>query len=311
MVCKDAGLRAAQWLAGRAGQRTGKHIAIVLPENCFPLLRNTSYMLLTTALQHELSRQRFEQVALVPWPAKERVTKIRSLPHKGFDAAIFIGCQAAHISSLCLLYEHGFPFVAFNRQIPGIPLPTVFIDRRSATVTLANRLMSLGHRNLCLVVHAVGTNTRDSDRGQEILAWLDALEQYGVLEDCLLPIYFAYSRDREKFMPGFVDFMHGRRHPTAVVFEEYQWAAAFLADPRFADLKVPDQISVAMLGPTRRVPSTQWAPPLTTADLDYERAAQCLVETLKHTIAGDTGASSIRLPLTLTMTESVGPSPAE
>ncbi|HOI55164.1 MAG TPA: GntR family transcriptional regulator [Phycisphaerae bacterium] len=309
VVRKDAAKHAVQWMAERAAGRRTEHVAVLLPESYFPLTRNTVYMLLTTALTRELNRVGFSKATIVPWPMAGRMSMVRSLPHKGYDAAIIIGSEAEHVSSLYLLYEQGFPFVMFNRQMPGIALPSVLVDRPGVTAVIAARLTTLGHRNLCLVAHAAGTATRESDRGQVVFTWLSCLEKAGVLDECFLPVYFAYSRDKECFMPGFVEMMHGPRRPTAIVFEEYQWAAAFLRDPRLADLRVPEQVSLVMLGPTRRVPSTRWAPQLTTADMDYDRAAQCLVETLQRVIAGDKDATSVRLPLTLTMTESVGPPP--
>lgn len=310
VVRRGAATRAAQLIAERATQRRTEHVALLLPEQYFPLTRNTIYMLLTTALERELKRQGFSRVSIVRWTMAECVAMARSLPHKGVDAAIVIGSQSMHVSLLCLLYEQGFPFVMFNRQIPGVNLPSVMIDRPSVTADIARRLIALGHRNLCMVLYASGNATRESDRGQELQAWMNCLKEAEVFDECHMPAYFAYSLNRETFMPCFIDLMHGPRRPTAVVFEEYQWAAAFLADPRLADLRVPEQLSLAMLGTTRKVPSTPWCPPLATAEMDYNRTAQCLVETLIRVLSGKTGSPSIRLPLTISMTDSIGRAPA-
>jgi DNA-binding LacI/PurR family transcriptional regulator len=305
IVCEGAQQRAERLVVRMSVRRSASHVAMLLPEYYFPLKRNTFYALLTTALTHEMSRRGF-QTTVIPWSLADRISVARSLPHKGVDAAMFIGCLPAYTSSLFLLYEQGFPFVVFNQHIPGLLLPTVLINVEQAAIDLASRLMTLGHRNLCLVTSTTSAVSQKGALDHVTRAWLGCLHESGVLGDCTLPTYFPYNVHQDIFAPAFVDMMHGPNPPTAVVFEYYQWAKAFLNDPRFADLRVPDHVSLATIGPTRRIPSVSWCPPMTSADIDYQRTAQCLVEALQRVLAGETDAPNIQLRLKMTLTDSIG-----
>jgi len=308
-VREGAAQRAERLLAQKSVRRSARQVAILMPAQLLPLVRDAFYALLIDALQREASRRGFD-TSLVPWPAAEQMAVARSLPHKGFDAALFIGCLPAFTGSLFLMYEQGFPFVAFNRRIRGLPLPTVLIDNDEVVRRIAERLVKLGHRNLCLAASMTDLAAGQDRPGGVAHAWLDFLHERGLIEECVLPTYFPWDRHQDLYVPAFADLMHSPQRPTAVVFEHHQWAGAFLGDRRFADLRVPDEVSLATVGPTRRLPSVPWCPPMSTAQVDYERVAECLIETFQKVLAGETGVPTIRLPLQLKLTESIGPAPA-
>jgi LacI family transcriptional regulator len=308
LVREGAAQKAESLMTRMSLRRSANRVALLMPEQLLPLRRNDFYTVLVAAVQREASRHGFA-TSLVPWPEAEQMSLARSLPHKGFDAAILIGTLPAYTGSLFVMFEQGFPFVVFNRRIPGLPLPTVLMDDGTAVCRIVDHLVALGHRNLCFVGSLPDQTVGRKGPGAVVSSWLDYLHNNDLLDECVLPTYFPWDHHQGVFSPSLVELVHSGHRPTAIVFEYVQHARAFLSDRRLADLTVPDDLSLAMIGPTHNLPTVPWCPPMTTAQVSYERVAECLIEMFQKVLAGEFQTQSIRLPLHLTVTDSIGPVP--
>ena len=300
--------RARRLLSRLSARPPTPQAAILVPERYLKHSDNAFY--------HTMIRLAIEQCArrgiragVVEWPLQSQIDMARSLIRRGTRAAAIIGFQPEYTASLYVLHEQGFPVMVFNRRIPGLDLPTVRLDDYAAAQQVADELASLGHRNLCLVTNfrsgfpMEGTN-RDA-------GWLDRLGERGLLETCSVPLlvlpWTQYLRGR---CPVFTRLFEMRERPTAMVFGEAPWVKDFLAERACARLRVPEEVSLVAFEPGTDVLRIRGYPPLSSAQVDLRRVAQCVAEMVESMLSGNPKPRSIRVPLKVTVTESVGPAPA-
>jgi GntR family transcriptional regulator, arabinose operon transcriptional repressor len=313
----DAALRFLESPPARQAQR---HLAILIPEIILPpatkgqppMPRNPAYHAMVQNIAREAASKQI-RVTPVRWPVANQLEVAGSLSHLGYDAAFFLNYRPDYIASLFMLHRQDFPIMVFNRKIRGLPLPTVIIDDYHAGRRIAERLVHLGHRNLCLVTPAVAGPAADAGQKGNLICghgWLDALHDAGVISQCTLPIYSPSGRHVSLYLRSFEQLINSDARPTALVFSFMPWAEEFLTDPRFQSLRVPEQISLATFEHGSALPTVPWCPPMTSIEINRKRTAQCIVETIEKMLAGDLNPPSIRVPFDTTLTESIGPAPA-
>lgn len=284
-------------------------IAMLIPDRYCPLLHHRLYRIISQAVSRECRSHGF-RTAVVPWPQERQLEVVNLLTNRNCIAAIAIGLRPTYVSGISLLARRGFPTVLFHRRFPGVQLPTVRHDNYRATKVLAAHLVELGHRNMCLV-----TARSESERNRygfpvALDGWWDYLSENGLMSECVMPIYVTPPEQFDPCGQVFQWLLSQQRRPTALVFEEGQWATKFLRDPRFAHLRLPEDLSVATFGPEGdRIPSAQ-RPPLSIVEIDVRRVAECLFETVARILGGETDPPSIRVPLRFELTDSIGPPPS-
>jgi DNA-binding LacI/PurR family transcriptional regulator len=179
-----------------------------------------------------------------------------------------------------------------------------------AAQRVAEHLVSRGHRNLCMVSHCAASMPRG--RIERSAGWVSYLIKNDLLDGCSMPIYLVpgHRSLRDSYNAAFAEAMHSARRPTAILFAIGSQAKMFLSDPRLADLKVPEDLSLAAFEPVRSIPSVPWCPTLTTICTNYRRTAECVLEMIEKMLDGQSMPPSIRVPMEIALTDSIGPAPA-
>jgi len=310
VVLPGAQERAKRLLVRQLKRLAVRRVAVLIPDDFLPLAeRSAIWAAMVGTLAREAPGKQM-QTRVVAWPAREQVAIARSLAPKGYAAAIFLGFKPEYLVSLSLLREQGFPVVIFNRRVPGLDVPTVVMDDYAASQNLADRLVKLGHRNLCMVSNR--GSPEDDIPYERVGGWLDYVKDNGLLDTCSMPVYVpVWPLHLGVWNRMFTGVFHSRNRPTALVFSHSPWAKSFLADPQFADLEVPRDISLVTFEPTRSIPTAPWCPPLTTVQIDHQRTAQCMIEMIDKMLGGEPHPPTIRVPLTVTLTGSIGEAPAD
>jgi DNA-binding LacI/PurR family transcriptional regulator len=310
-VLPGAAARAGRRLARLAAQSQRRRVAVLLPERYFPLSGNPFYNELTQAIIIE-SRHRGILTSVIPWSLYGQVSASGALARRGFGAAFAIGFRPEHMVSLYVLREHHFPVATFNRRYDEIDTPSVRIDDYAAARSLVDGLVELGHRNICLVIHETSPTGEPADvRHGRTAGWIDAVRAHGLTRHCLMPIYVGSLSPLDFYNPLFVRLMRSSVRPTALVFGHVPWALQFLANPRFRHLEVPREVSLVTFEGSPELAQFRWCPPLTTLRTETKRIAQCAVETLEKLLAGDPKPPTIRVPMKVEYTDSLGAAPAK
>ena len=306
VVLPDAGRRAGAILARLQTRATHRRVALLVPEAYWPV-QDAYYGKMVAEIDQEVARHRLRAV-LVKWSVNEQLTVARALPRQGYCAAVCIGVTFRYFLALHALYEQRFPLVALDRAPPMADLPTVRADDYAGARAAAECLVNAGHRNLCLVTSVLkGAWPRGGGRED---GWVDYLVEHDLLKECSEPLYTL------PWLPKLHDHGHhrfsrmfeGPDRPTALVFGAAPWAIDFLRNP--ASPKVPKEVSVAVFEPGRGLPEVPGCPPLTTITSDLRRVAQCLIEVTRRMLDGEARPPSLRVPMDLHLTASVGPPPS-
>ena len=305
------------WLASAARQDTHR-LAILMPQHLVPqppapdpTMRGWFYRTLVEALIHAGGLQQI-CCQVVPWPLEGQIAKAAALAKSDYAAALAIGFRPEHLISLYKLYERRFPVLTYNRKFLQFDLPSVRIDEYRAAQQLADLFVRRGHRNLCLVTHEWNSITGDDRKPVlTVQGWFDYLREHHLENECTLPVHFSDSSllGLPLYGRAFENILASSERPTAILFSHGPWARMFLTDPRFDGLRVPEDISLAAFFNTPQPLLAERCPPLTTASVDIPRVAECAIEIASKLIAGQWETPSIRVPLTLNITASVGPPP--
>jgi len=312
LVLPEASQLAEELLARQTIRESTRQLAILVSDAHLPPPRNVFYAGVTDAVVLASTR-RGMRAKVVPWLLEKHLDIAASLHHSGFDAAIFIGFHPGYLDAIYMLCERHFPLVVFNRPLPGLMTPTVTVDDYSAVQRIGEHLVKFGHRNMCLVanphhVFASGEAQRGFPGGRTH-GWMDFLDSQGIITECAMPVHIPWSRRMPMYDHTFMKVFDSSQRPTAILFAHGPYAKDFLLDPRFAGLKVPEEISLVTFEAQRDIPTVPWCPEMTGIELDTTRVAQCMVEMIEKVLAGQTDLPPIRIPMTINMTESVGPAP--
>lgn len=263
------------------------------------------------ALRHHLdllSRRAGLRLDLIPWPLKDQVTFALSLRARGYVGAVCHGMRAVYQVGMQALANQRFPTVIATRRMTQVGLPVVTADDYKLAHDLAVKLVQLGHRNLSLVTDLLPTV--DMEAHPAIRGWVDALDEAGVMPQCPLATYILPDLEPVRRNPRvFAELLLRPDRPTALFFPWAVWHDVLLRDPRFAQFRVPDDISLIVGGLGDRPFSLPGSPPLSTLTHDHERMAECIIKTLLDLMTGKSCPKLLLLPMKLNLTDSVGPAP--
>jgi DNA-binding LacI/PurR family transcriptional regulator len=298
-VAAGATARAQSLLAVRA--RAGGHrLAILIPAKYFPLTG--------APFQHRLAHEtslaaagRGYRTTIVPVPDGDHAEFARQVI-RHYDAAFIIEMRTANFPLAFALREQRFPVLLFNRHVAGLAAPSLNTDDYGATRRLAEMMIARGHRNLCLLA----TTVYESVLGEHGITdgWTDYLDETGASAACILPLAFAKPR---QVVAVFEQLLALRPRITAFAFSSPVLLTRMAAHPRLQHLRVPDELSIAITGSMRDFQCPPGFPPVTSFEIDWDRAGHCAVEMIDRMLAGDAQPKDIRVPLNLQLTESIGP----
>lgn len=302
----DAAERALRILHRLSARPAARHLAILVPETDMrgDEIADTYWR---TVAQNVTSAAKRKDIraTVVRWPLLTQVALAHDLPTRGFGAAVALGVAPEYLISLHEMSRQRFPVLLHDRWIPWLNLPAVTRDAYGAAQRMAEMFIHQGHRNVCMICQLSRTSLlggRDS-----IAGWLDYLRDADVLDTCTPPVcYIPPDRDPHPFVCRILGAPDGA---TGALFVGTAMAERIFQDPRYAHLKVPDDISVIAFGPANQIPQTPWRPALTHSLVDHERMAQCVIEQIEKMLDGEIHPPSIRVPLKIEATASVGRGP--
>jgi DNA-binding LacI/PurR family transcriptional regulator len=280
-------------------------LALLAPEETLPIT-DPFYAGVIRACVNEASRRNLS-ARLISLPMREQVSVAQSLSARGCRAAVGIGFSTAYATALSALMESGFPVLLFNRRIPGLRVPTVRMDDYQAAQLLLDRLAALGHRNVCMVTHYLSESA--PDRHNLVSGWAEGLERLGLSRSCSMPLYVLPWHPAVRHSPWLAENLLGHRErPTAIVFVRPLWTQ-LLRQVRARRIAVPRDLSLAIFYPGQQALPLRGLPPLASLDIDYRRAAECVLDLTEKMLGGNITPPSIRVPLDMRMTDSLGPCP--
>jgi DNA-binding LacI/PurR family transcriptional regulator len=305
-VLAGAAERARQLLTPKVSAVRHRRVAILISDHYQPLINHQFYAMLVGQITRQAEKRGLE-AQVVWWPLQESLPLAETLPRTGYEGAVFVGVWETYLVALDRLREQKFPVLLYNYEDPRLKLPTVIEDLYGAAQHVADYLVKLGHRSLCLVAKPIALASWSPPNRGVGCGWMDYLADHGLLATCQMPIYLPVFYRIDMFDKVFRNVLRSSDRPTALVFSHSPWAQEFLADPEFSRLKIPDELSLATFETTAGIPVTPSCPPLTYSDINHARTAECLVETLLKMLAGEPHQPVLRVKLDLTITESVGP----
>lgn len=280
-----------------------KRIAVLHPDLDWPM-KNPAQLSLCHHIDM-VSEKAGLQCERVPWPHKDQVAFALSLPALGYSGAICVGMRSFYQVGLTTLRNQRFPTVLVNRRFRHLGLPVVTVDDYRSARETALRLISMGHRSLSLVADLLPST--DMEVHGAIRGWVDGLNENNVLDECHMPVCILPDLPPLRTSPRtFERILLSPNRPTALLFYQAEWPSVILGDARFAQFRVPDDISLVLAVPGQRPPILADGPPLTTLDFDYDRTAACIIEIITDLLVGKAHTEVLQVPLKLNLTESIG-----
>ncbi|HOI55084.1 MAG TPA: substrate-binding domain-containing protein [Phycisphaerae bacterium] len=300
VVLPGARDKARAILAARDAQVTSRRLAVLIPEEFFPLSGAPFQSHLAQTVLAAARHRGFEG-RVVSVPTKHPLRFSRRILRQ-YDAAFVIDPSPTKVMAYFALAEHGFPMLSFNREIPGLELPTLRTDDESACRQLGRIMVAHGHRNICLIE----TMKYEYLSGKHVLsnAWLRFLEDEGLLDGCSMPV--AYHK-AETFGMVLERLLRIRPRVTGIVLGIPSALCSVIDTPAFCTLRIPQDISVAAMSSVSHMPWPSRHPAITCFELDWERTGQCALEMIQEMLAGNANPKAIRVPLNIQLTDSIGP----
>jgi len=301
-VAQGAADRAARLLVASLAVPAHRRVAVLVPEAHLPP-RFTFGQAIERFLA-PAAADRNMTVKVVPWPASDQPRFVERLIRRGFMGALAFGLSGWLLPTVYEMRRRCFPLVVFNRRMPETDVPSVLLDERGAVRKIASALAAMGHRNMCLVYLAF--DERLGEARQRADAWVGCLAEAGLLGECTMPLYYVRPRDDVDL---FAPLLRLENRPTAVVFGYGYLLERFLMGRRDPGLRLPEDMSVATFDMLYRVTLPSWCPPMTALYDDPRRSIECMIEMLDRMWRGDRHPPSIRVPMDLHRTDSIGPAP--
>jgi len=304
VVLPGAAERAGVLLAEHTTRTGPQRLAILYPETMPQLKRTPFFRDLVVAVDRQARRAGLE-AEVVSWPLLEQVTFARELPEMGYGAAFAAAVRVEYLTSLHAMRQQRFPVVLMNAVMPKVPMPAVTTDEYGAARRLATLLVDLGHRNLCML--ALAFDGRLKQRQHRTFGWFDCLTELGISEQCTMPV--RYLTDESETVAAVGRLLGQPNPPTALVFAYGTLCDRFLDGFASAGLEIPRRLSVATFDYSQHFAQATWCPPLTSFSFNLDRLAECAIEMIGKMLDGQEQTRSIRIPMQLNLTDSVGPAP--
>ena len=207
-----------------------------------------------------------------------------------------------------------FPMVLIDKYLPGIPVPAVATDNKTASYNLTMHLLELGHQRVAFFSPVIKGTVTLEGRFEGFVA---AMQQFGLpmLPECILtnmqsdePIVDDTKFDPER-LETIHDYLMQHEDVTGIVATEFQVAAHVYQVAKSLGKRVPEDLSIACFdGP--RVDVNGWH--FTHIRQDESTIGQQAVNRLITRIDQQENASSEveQFPARLVLGQSTTPPPA-
>lgn len=228
------------------------------------------------------------------------VREARLLLERGAEALILVGNR--HRQELYdMLDQFGVPFVCTYVSDPESTHLTVGFDNAAAAAKLAQHLVHLGHRNICVISGI----TKDNDRTSQRLNGIKAeLSRHSIqLTDSMIserPYSIAEGRRACALLVS-----RNEPRPTAIICANDVLALGALVECRVRGIEVPGEISI--VGFDNLELSMHSNPPLTTIDVPAEEMGISAADCLLRNFSGETVSLHNPVGVELIVRESSAP----
>ncbi|MFD3376098.1 MULTISPECIES: LacI family DNA-binding transcriptional regulator [unclassified Streptomyces] len=191
----------------------------------------------------------------------------------------------------------GTPMVFVDRWIPGMDVPVVRADGRTAIHDLVTHLHTLGHRRLAIIAGPAATTTGS----ERVAAFREALQEYGLpLPDAYIGQGDFQAASGRRVTEEFLDLPE----PPEVVFAADNLMALGALDAiRARGMRVPDDIALAAFDDIAWFVHTD--PPITAIAQPTPELGRAAVRALVDRIEGRP-PQSVTLPARLVVRQSCG-----
>ena len=232
------------------------------------------------------------------------VREARLLLESGAEALMLVGDN--HRPKLHdMLDQFGAPCVCTYVSNPKSSHPTVGFDNATAAAKLAQHLVHLGHRNICVISGITKDNDRTTERLEGIKSEL--LRQSIELHESMVTERPYSISDGRKACALLLS--RNEPKPTAIVCGNDVLALGALAECHARGLRVPEDISI--VGFDNLEFSMHSNPPLTTIDVPAEEMGVAAADYILRNLNGDTVSLHNPVEVELILRESSAPAEAE
>ena len=307
VVLPGAVERASNLAEKRSARASKRRLAILIPEANFPLAENAYWARVARSVIDEAAGHGII-ATILKWPHVSQVHFAQQLPIRGYAAALALGLTGRELVSLHEMARIRFPVLLHNRRLPELQLPAVVRDDYGAARRVAEMMIQRGHRRLCMISWPPMWD--DLGEHGRINGWRDTLHEHGLLESSSPPVVIL-TAPHCTFTADVGHVLRARGGATGIVFASGSLATAVFRQEPFSKIRIPDDVSVATFDRPHGLRPTAWRAPLTTMIPNFKRMAECAVELVEKMLAGDLYPPTVRFPVEINGTESIGPVPAD
>lgn len=225
-------------------------------------------------------------------PALE-AEQIRALVARGADGLLLIGYERDE-DVYAYLERRGIPKVLAWSSLPDRPHASVGFDNCAAMGMLADRVLSMGHRDIAVISGIIEGNDRAEGRVRGIR---NSLAAHGLDPDTLPVLEMPY--EIEGGAAAFETLMRAPTRPTVVMCGNDVLAAGALSKARDMGLSVPDDVSITGFDDIEMASFLH--PPLTTVHVPHREMGNIAAQELIAMIEQDRPAGRRQLDVSITM----------
>lgn len=204
-----------------------------------PTMENAIFARGLQAFQEELHARGYTLlVSSTSYKPEIEAEQVRALVARGADGLLLIG-YARDPEIYSYLEQRDIPALLAWAFIPGAEPACIGFDNRRSMQDLANKVISMGHRDIAVISGIVEGNDRAEGRRQGII---DAMVENG-LDPAKMPIVET-PYDIENGALAFDQLMAGEVRPTVVMCGNDVLAAGAMRRARELGLSIPGDISI-------------------------------------------------------------------
>lgn len=231
-------------------------------------------------------------------PAVE-ADQVRALVGRGADGMFLIGYERDP-ALYGYLEQQSVPVLsswAFDAQSD---VPTVGFDNRKGMRLMADKVLSLGHRDVAVISGMLKGNDRTTQRIEGIR---DAFRAHGIDPDSVPVIETPY--EIENGAAAFASLMQASPRPTAIICGNDVLAVGALRAARDMGLDVPGDVSITGFDDIELARIV--TPQLTTIHVPHREMGRKAAEALIDMVEKRSTSALIELPISLEMRGSLAP----
>ena len=265
-----------------------------------PTLNNAIFAATINALERTLHEADYTLlVAVSNYDLHSEEVQVRRLLERGVEGFFLVGND--HTGALYRALKHARKaYVNTWVYDPEVRRPNIGFSNRTATRTLVDHLLALGHRRIGMIAGIVDGNDRARDR---VLAVEERLSEEGLALEFMTEVPYAIEASRS----ALADLIENERLPTALICGNDVIALGALFEAVEKGVPVPGRLSITGFD---NLPLTAHIrPAMTTVDVPAEEIGVAAGKALLHAIASGGRVRSRELVAPLLVRKTTSPPP--